>query len=369
MWSCIKDEPQNMECDILSAWVEGEDVAQHFFKPSDMTISHVAANTHELTFTVRSLADLPDLALLFTLTPSATITPENGSKQNFREGPVVYTVASEDQQWHKTYTVNFRDVPRPKSSFDFEHFDTHEKKGYYRWFELQADGTRSDIWATGNEGFYIAKPNAAPSDYPTTMDPEGYDGHCVKLVTHDTGTWGKRFGKPIAAGNLFLGQFNSKYALTNTLLTTEMGITMDREPVSVAGYYKYRPGTIFTDKNGKEVADRTDEPSIYAVFYTNTDADGTPVMLHGDDVLTSSHIVSKAQVASLPPTDVWTRFEMTFASATPVDLQRLKEQGYNLALVFSSSKTGDTFEGAVGSTLYIDKVEIVFKAEESDAQQ
>ncbi|MDY6250502.1 MAG: PCMD domain-containing protein [Bacteroidaceae bacterium] len=42
----------------------------------------------------------------------------------------------------------------------------------------------------------------------------------------------------------------------------------------------------------------------------------------------------------------------------------LRDGGYNLALVFSSSKTGDMFEGSVGSTLYIDKVEITFKNEE-----
>jgi hypothetical protein len=85
-------------------------------------------------------------------------------------------------------------------------------------------------------------------------------------------------------------------------------------------------------------------------------------MLHGDDVLSSPYIVRKAQAASLPATDEWQQFEMTFEGTTPIDATLLANRGYNLALVFSSSKTGDTFEGAVGSTLCVDKVEVSFKA-------
>ena len=28
--ACIKDEPKNMECDVLEAWVEGDDLAPYF---------------------------------------------------------------------------------------------------------------------------------------------------------------------------------------------------------------------------------------------------------------------------------------------------------------------------------------------------
>ncbi len=55
---------------------------------------------------------------------------------------------------------------------------------------------------------------------------------------------------------------------------------------------------------------------------------------------------------------------MTFEGTEAIDLARLKNQGYNLTLVFSSSKSGDSFEGSVGSTLYIDEVEISYQSEE-----
>ena len=39
--SCIKDEPQNAECDILEAWVEGNNLASHFIQATDMRISGI----------------------------------------------------------------------------------------------------------------------------------------------------------------------------------------------------------------------------------------------------------------------------------------------------------------------------------------
>lgn len=364
--SCIKDEPQNAECDILEAWVEGDDLARHFYKATDMRISDVPTGTDLLTFTIRQREVLTALPIHFKLTPGATITPASGSAQDFSKGPVVYTVSSEDGQWHRTYTVDFREMVLPSNRYDFEHFGLSAKGKYYEWYNQEADGTQEHVWATGNEGYMIAKPNAAAADYPTVPDEHGYDGYCVRLTTRSTGSWGKTFKKPIAAGNLFLGVFNSQFALTNTLHTTEMGIAYTKEPVKVTGYYKYSPGEKFTDKDFNELDSRTDEPSIYSVLYVNHDGQGNAVMLHGDDVLSSPYIVRKAQVASLPATDQWQRFEMTFEGSTPIDAALLANRGYNLALVFSSSKTGDTFEGAVGSTLYIDKVEITFKAEQME---
>jgi hypothetical protein len=39
----------------------------------------------------------------------------------------------------------------------------------------------------------------------------------------------------------------------------------------------------------------------------------------------------------------------------------LEDGKYNVAIVFSSSIKGDLFEGAAGSTLYIDEVELSYR--------
>ena len=358
--SCIKDEPKNMECDVVEAWVEGDGLAQYFIRESDMRISDVPSGEERLTFIVRDLNTLPAMPVQFTLTPGATVSPANGSSQDFTNGPVTYTVTSEDGQWHRTYIVDFREATLPSNKYDFEDFELSANGHYYLWYYMSDNGSVERIWASGNEGYMIACPNTAATDYPTVPDENGVDGYCIKLTTRSTGSWGRTFKKPIAAGNFFLGAFDSQYSLTNTLKTTLMGIPYTKEPVKVTGYYKFSPGEVFTDKDSQPVEGRIDEPSIYSVLYLNHDEQGNEIMLHGDDVLSSPYIVRKAQVASLPPTGEWQRFEMTFQGSDPIDYELLANRGYNLALVFSSSKTGDLFEGALGSTLYVDKVEITF---------
>ena len=358
--SCIKDEPKNMECDVVEAWVEGDGLAQYFIRESDMRISDVPSGEERLTFIVRDLNTLPAMPVQFTLTPGATVSPANGSSQDFTNGPVTYTVTSEDGQWHRTYIVDFREATLPSNKYDFEDFELSANGHYYLWYYMSDNGSIERIWASGNEGYMIACPSTAATDYPTVPDENGVEGYCIKLTTRSTGSWGRTFKKPIAAGNFFLGAFDSQYSLTNTLKTTLMGIPYTKEPVKVTGYYKYSPGEVFTDKDSQPVEGRIDEPSIYSVLYLNHDEQGNEIMLYGDDVLSSPYIVRKAQVASLPPTAEWQRFEMTFEGSVPIDYELLANRGYNLAMVFSSSKTGDLFEGALGSTLYVDKVEITF---------
>lgn len=359
--ACIKDEPKNMECDVIEAWVEGDGLTQYFIRETDMHISDVPSGENKLTFTVRDRNALPAMPVHFSLTPGATVSPANGSSQDFSKGPVAYTITSEDGQWHRTYTVDFREAILPSSRYDFEDFELSHNDHYYQWYYKSDNGDVEHIWASGNEGYMIACPNTPAMNYPTVPDENGVDGYCIRLTTSSTGSWGKTFKKPIAAGNFYLGAFDSQYALTNTLKTTLMGIPYTREPVKVTGYYKFSPGEVFTDKDSNPVEGRIDEPSIYSVLYLNHDEQGNEIMLHGDDVLSSPYIVRKAQVASLPPTGEWQRFEMTFEGSVPIDAVLLASRGYNLAMVFSSSKTGDTFEGAVGSTLHVDNVEITFK--------
>ena len=65
-----------------------------------------------------------------------------------------------------------------------------------------------------------------------------------------------------------------------------------------------------------------------------------------------------AEVADIPETDTWTPFEMTFTYSTDIDMDELERQGYSLTIVFTSSTQGAYYEGAPGSTLYIDNVRL-----------
>ena len=367
--SCIKDELMNSECDILSAWVEGEQYEENFYQTSQMRMENISSTEKEIVFTVRSLISLPkEMPIFFNVTPGATIQPASGTVQDFTKGPVVYTVTSQDGAWQRQYNVSFKEASLPTYKFSFEHYNTVESgdNAYHEFYEIDSQsGQIRHLWASGNAGAILAKVSSKPEDQPTYSMEHGYIGRGLCLNTQDAGSLGHFFKKPIAAGNLFMGRFILDNVVFNPLKATEFGYEIDREPVRVTGYYKYRPGAVFTDMNMNEIPGRVDEASIYAVFYRNKDEQGNKVFLYGDDVLTSPYIVSKAQVASLPPTDEWTRFEMFF-EGEDADNAMVAEKAYNLTIVFSSSKDGAAFEGAIGSELCIDEVEISFEKPDNE---
>lgn len=358
---CIKDEPLNAECDITDAYVSVSNPEEMFFHASD-TLVHISSEESTIQFNVRRTADLTQLSPRFNITEGASISPANGSTHDFSKGPVSYTVTSQDKQWTRRYEVYFQPVTMTVTDtvkYDFEHFALDSKyQKFYEWFE-ESDGIVKRLWATGNGGFFLANSSKAPEDYPTVPVYNGYEGNCVKLITLDTGPLGRSTGRPIAAGNLFLGYFNTELALRDALHATEMGVPFIRQPNKLTGYYRFQPGPEYKNKAQQVLENYTDSADVYAVLYRNHDEAGRPVVLYGDNVLTSPLIVSKARVKYLKPTSEWTFFEENFVQLGEIDEELLNNRGYNLAVVFSSSINGANFEGAIGSTLYIDKVRVI----------
>lgn len=369
--SCFKDEPLNAECDIEEAFISSDALEDMFFNVTDARMK-VPSDKNEIIFSVRKQTDLTALAPEFLLTEGATIVPESGSVHDFSNGPVEYTVTSQDGAWQRKYLVSFRHVVRSTMTtmnFDFEHYrlnadlkpdETPEtaKGKYYVWSDLSEDGVMTDIWATGNPGFKLSKGSATAVEFPTVAVAGGYDGACVKLETKNTGALGAHVKMPLAAGNLFLGNFNVQQALRDAMQATEFGLPFDRKPLRFSGYYKYKAGEKFQNRAGEILPDVTDEGQIYAVLYRNHDDEGNAFVLHGDDVLTSKYIVAIADAGHIGDISDWTRFDVEFAYQTEIDETLLNRRGYNLAVVFTSSKRGASFEGAIGSTLYVDKVEV-----------
>lgn len=341
-----------------------------FYKETDTLVS-VKSTTQIIDFQMRSqvqVEDLEPMAISFQITPGATIIPENGSVQDFSKGPVSYTVQSEDKKWSRTYQVRFVTIPALNPVFDFDYVELEpNKQKYYNWFSLNAAGLRQDFWATGNSGFALSRSSALPDEYPTVpSDTVVLSGKAVKLETKNTGSFGAMVKMPIAAGNIFLGSFDTQSALKDPMKATRLGVPFNKKPLIFKGNYKFLPGKEFKNKNGYVYKDSIDAPDAYAVFYENTDANGQPVMLYGDDVLTNEHIVGLARVPHFEITgvsaaDPWIYFEIPFEYKKEVDDHKLSNFGYNLTVVFTSSIYGAEFSGAEGSTLIVDESEIVYE--------
>lgn len=359
--ACTKPEPPNQECDILSAWVEGSEWAADFYQRSQMRIEEIPSNTSDITFMVRSTS-ARRMPVHFTLSQGATITPANGSVQDFSAGAVTYTVTSEDGAYSRRYTVAMRTPPNPINTYSFEHVDsvTLQNTTFHTFFDIDANGDTIRIWDSGNKGSATILGGQGPEAYPTRSIAEGYSGKGVCLTTLSAGSFGQLMHKPIAAGNLFIGEFDVNYVFDDPLESTVFGTPVNLAPTSIRGYYKYTPGATFTDAAGATVEGRTDEANIYAIFFRNEDENGNTVKITGKNDKTSPYIVRRAQVTSMPPTTEWAPFELTFDDGA-VDPQALANYGYSISIVFSSSKTGGTFEGAVGSTLIVDEVQVTYE--------
>ncbi len=362
MTSCFKEEPLNAECDITEAYIHSDNPTEMFFNVTD-TLVKVFSTEDNVRFAVRKNADLTALSPYFRITDGATISPESGSTHDFSDGKTVtYTVTSQDKAWQRQYVVSV--TPRVGFSLDysFEHYHLNTNKPakkYYVWSDLDENGNELGNWATANGGYNLSGvPLVKPEKYPTSPDENGVKGACVKLTTCKTGSIAAQIHKPIAAGNLFLGSFSTDNALQHPMESTHFGIPTNVKPAKFNGYYKYQRGATFTDKDMNTLADRKDYGTVYAVFYDNHDEDGNEITLNGNDVLTNSHIVAIAKLPDIDDTPNWTFFSIDFDYSKDVDLEKLANYGYNLAIVCSSSVDGATFEGAVGSTLWVDELSI-----------
>lgn len=356
--SCIREEALNAECDI-----EGVDSVWLRQKIDEgLLVGTPVVKNQAVYFYVNSTADVSALDPRFYLTPGATLSPASGTVLDFTL-PQVYTTRSEDGQWSKQYTVSFNKL-QPQVSNTFEHFRKNSSGKYYEFFEVDSLGTELDYWDSGNGGFLFTGMGRTPEDYPTYPDPDGYKGQCVSLVTRTTGSFGSGVHMPIAAGNLFIGEFAASQAMLQPLKATRFGKQLvNAQPLYLEGYYKYTAGNVFTDENQNVVEGMRDTCDIYAVLYEVEPTNF--VALNGNDVLSSERIVSLARIDNPGEPQQWRHFLEPFRpmNGKTFDPARAARNGYAIAVVMTSSRQGAYFRGAVGSHLKVDEIRVIWNTD------
>lgn len=355
--SCVQDELPNAEADLLT-----------FEFPSEVLKRVPIVENEKVTVYVKAGVDLTQLAPIFTITDGATCVPKSGVVLDFTH-PQTFVVTSQSQQWSKTYTVECK-TAELVSHYSFENVSEGDFGGlkYPVLFETK-NGEKTMEWASGNSGFAFTANGAPAADYPTYVTEDGQQGKGAKLVTRSTGALGAMFSSPMAAGNLYLGAFQLNAMAP--LKSTHFGVPFEHVPNRLEGYYKYKSGTEFTtyttedgyQKNPIIDANKKDIFDIYGVLYETTDE---LQFLDGENVLTHPNIVAIARLNEGTEADEWTKFSIPFVlqEGKTIDAEKLKEGKYNITVVFSSSKDGALFNGAVGSTLCVDEVNLISEKEE-----
>lgn len=355
--SCIQDEALNSEAAIDAC--TGDEVQLASIDPEDKTV----------TIYISQATDLSSLQLEFILADGATIAPaqaaigDNAPEYDFSESSTrEFIVTSEDGNWKTSYSIILVKTELPT----VYHFDVLKSTNttYDIFYEFQpgtsGSTTRALQWASGNPGYKLTGMAQSAADYPTCLDRNGVKQNCVRLETKNTGSFGSMVGMPIAAGNIFIGAFDVSSALSDPLKATQIGYPFLKVPIALKGYFKYKPGEVY--KEGENVVNKTDRFDIYAVFY---ESDEQVQFLDGSNRFESDHLIKLARIKAeeAVATDTWKEFYIPFETVEnrSVNAQKLAEGKYKIGIVISSSVEGDLFNGAVGSTLYIDEVELIYE--------
>ena len=354
--ACIQEEALNSEAAIDQC------------TGPEVQLASIDAISKTVNIYISRGTDLSQLQLSFTLPDGATIAADT---QEAGDNPPTYdfsthtsrefTVTSEDQQWKTTYVLSIVTSELP-TVFHFDDRKDASNTPYHTFMEFQGKTSTSDLrvmeWSSGNLGYNWTGMANTPLDYPTVQAGNGVSRYCAKLETKSTGSLGAMVGMHIAAGNLFIGSFNV-VSLAEAAKNTKLGYPFYQIPQTLKGYYKYRRGANF--QVGKDIIpDRLDYCDIYGIMYETDDEVQT---LDGTNSLTSDHLVLMARTdpSNYAETDEWTPFTLTFEPGNGKSIYpvKLKEGKYKLSIVFSSSVEGGIFNGAVGSTLYVDEVELI----------
>lgn len=389
--SCIQNEALNTECDIITCSF-----------PSEIVVSDPTITNNRVTVNVVPDADISKLAPTFTLTEGATISPASGSVQNFLNADhhtVSYTVTSQDGEWHKTYRVQVVQQLKP-SEYLFNKVELDPTKKYSIFNEYDENGNFLMAWSSGNPGYVMCGEanKAARAAYgkdnykdhiweffPTlAVFPEGTtmktdndnvtsfvnggkyaQPEYIRLVTRSTGGFGAQVKMPIAAGNIFQGEFDLGSAVSQPREATRFGEPYNYKPVKLSGEYRFKAGDVFTDGKGNVVVGRKDIFSIYAIFFeSDDDVKFIDSNVHYNDFM-HPNMVALANLTDAHETglgdDDWVKFEIEFdydkyKKAVNADL--LAKGVYRLGIVIASSAEGDYFRGAVGSTLDVRNIKV-----------
>lgn len=357
--SCIQDEALNSEAAIDAC------------TGNDVQLADVNPEEKRIRLYVQKGSDLTRQELIFNLPEGATVRAndkqegDEGNIYNFdnKEHTRLFTVTSEDGKWQAEYIIHIILTELP-SVFHFEQLLENRSNGYDTFLEENEPTSAQDTkkilqWSSGNPGFKLTRMAKSRTDYPTVQITNGYQGSCVKLETKDTGEFGAMVKLHIAAGNLFIGNFDLDNALTNPRAATKFGFQFFKKPLELNGYFKFKAGTVFTE-SGIVNASKKDRFDIYGILY---EAETPAFMLDGGNSLTSPAIVSMARIKpeEAVETDNWTPFNLKFESigGKGINPDKLAKGQYKLGIVLSSSVEGAYFNGAVGSTLYVDEMELI----------
>lgn len=250
-------------------------------------------------------------------------------------------------------------------------FEDWSKDGV-AWYPYLSDAT-TKYWGTGNPG----STTLGDSNNTTT-----YDTSIVALGDRSARLESLNVMK-LAAGNIFTGSYGSTHGTNGSI---KLGQPFTERPIALKGYAKYNSEKVnIVGDVAKLAKDQWDQGIIYVALGTWKAED---YGVYTDNVGETQYMGDATS-----PVAVYTKDESTFFRSTTDDVIAYGELVFNygdeyeddlreftitlnyndlngvrgtsrtpthIIIVGSSSRYGDYFNGGVGSTLYLDGLELVY---------
>lgn len=352
----IEGDTESDKAEILSFQIANESVLDTEINGTDITVYFSDDLTDETVNTM-------ELSAVIGISENASI--ESGAVDRFTlEEPRRYIIKAQDGINRVFYTVTA--ARKRRYTFDAEWVkgnETDETDPELLYYQPPVEG-----WTTSNAAFYLLKTGFNDS-IPFVVKPLDQGKlltRCAMIRTVDSR--GKSFGETeeapipkISTGTLFTGDFeaNVRYPLQST----RIGMDFHREPLSMKVTFKYTPGEIFYACGNKLESNKatvnktkTDQYQLMAFLYEVENEEET---LDLEAIYTSKSIVLKAQ--QVGGESAWKTATLKFTQANNNVYDSSKK--YRMAIAFLSSRWdgSNCYNGAPGSTLLIESVEIISK--------
>ena len=240
--------------------------------------------------------------------------------------------------------VNFRTYKGNEGLYNLNMDDWSEQSS--AWYP-SSNLSQNYIWDTANPG------TASLGGVPTT--PESsivISGKAAKMKST------KVFGQ-FAAGNIYTGKFKEA-TLSPVGAKLDWGVPFESRPLALRGWYRYEPGTI---DNGNYVAQGQPDYCQIQIFLTNWanafeistgDKRFVDTSTKNKDIIAFGAIVSQDNT-----TDNEGNRNGYVQFTIPLEYRNLNNPTY-IVISGAASRYGDYFTGAVGSTLYLDEMELIY---------
>lgn len=347
-----KDVVENKEAKMLTMDMNSEYISELKFTPLSSTAKYFETNASKLTavkpvYTISPMAKIDSLCLFINKVQTKRLALDE-----------------------------LLDLTILKSSNDYyQYFISAEDSNVKATHKILAESMAERFlypmteWDSEGELLGIANSNAAAQflpvfgvNIPKPVLREGTE-NIVRILTSRTDKKNQpsTLCPAITAGTLFNGVFELN--IFKPLKSTQFGTPCRFEPTMFKFTYKYTPGSEFykqvvvnKDNIAELVPGKIDECSIAAYLYEVASYTET---LDGTNVTTSEKVIMSAILPSGVATTDYETLEIPFKETGRGAYNPKKL--YKLAIVCSSSKEGDLYNGGPGSTLYIKYLEVVTK--------